>query len=53
MDTLKRKELWHWVLDIVVWLACVYALVWVLKEAGDKLSLLDPSLWPEWVSKHN
>lgn len=53
MDTLNKKKLWQWALDIVVWVACVFALVWVINETCDKLSCLDPSFWPEWVSKHN
>ncbi len=26
----KKKKPWQWALDIVVWTACVMALVWVL-----------------------
>lgn len=53
MDTLDKKKLWQWVFDIVVWVACVYALTLVIKYTCGKLDWVDQSMWPEWVSKHS
>lgn len=36
-----KKKIWKWILDVVVWMACVYALVMVLLATRGPLEYLN------------